>query len=379
MAWKMSSTRPAVLGVEHVLQAGEGLDARLQGLLGAGLVLGLQASGVPGSTSFRRNFFPSVTRCGRASLRARLTIFSSFMAPSPGRSSASAPDVALRRALSVRRRVYGSAPQEVHTALVPQARPGKAPGPERPAFERPYDGRRTPLGMGVSVCPEKRGGGAMRARAHGLFAAAAAWGLLCSCHRARDPDADRPGLIPAALLPSTALSSSPDLVALGRKTFEKECVACHGADGNGEGDAAYLLYPRPRDFTSGQFRIVSTWDNVPTDEDLFRTISRGMPGSAMPSWAHLPEETRWGLVHYVKSFSKQPLKVNASHEPDKFGNGGAGPIAVPPEPPYDDAARARAARAVHQGLRTMPRRHRTGRRPAEADRLEGVTRPARVI
>ena len=101
-----------------------------------------------------------------------------------------------------------------------------------------------------------------------------------------------PGVIPFAITPTNVLTTSPALVALGRKTFEKECAACHGSAGNGEGDAAYLLYPRPRDFTSGQFRIISTWDGVPTDEDLFRTISRGMPGSAMPSWAHLSEETR---------------------------------------------------------------------------------------
>ena len=182
----------------------------------------------------------------------------------------------------------------------------------------------------------------MRARAHGIFAVAAALGLLCSCHRARDAEADRPGLIAAALVPSTTLPPSPDLVALGRKTYEKECLACHGKAGNGEGEAAYLLYPRPRDFTSGQFRLVSTWDNVPTDEDMFRTISRGMPGSAMPSWSHLPERTRWGLVHYVKSFSKRPLTIHASREPDTDGNDAAGVVSVPKEPPYKKEAEARA-------------------------------------
>jgi cytochrome c oxidase cbb3-type subunit 2 len=181
----------------------------------------------------------------------------------------------------------------------------------------------------------------MRARAHGLFATAAAVALLCSCHRAGDGEAERPGLIPAALVPSTTLPPSPALVALGRTTYEKECLACHGRDGNGEGEAAYLLYPRPRDFTSGQFRLVSTWESVPSD-GLFRSISRGMPGSAMPSWSHLPERTRWGLVHYVKSFSKRPLAIQSSREPDADGNGGAGAVSVPMEPPYTKEAEARA-------------------------------------
>ncbi len=182
----------------------------------------------------------------------------------------------------------------------------------------------------------------MRAPAHRLFASAVAVGLLCSCHGAGDTQADRPGLIPFALVPSTTLPSSPDLVGLGRKTYEKECRACHGKDGNGEGEAAYLLYPRPRDFTRGQFRLVSTWDNVPTDEDLFRTISRGMPGSAMPSWSHLPERTRWGLVHYVKSFSQRPLTIPPSREPDGDGNDASGVVSVPKEPPYTKEAEARA-------------------------------------
>jgi mono/diheme cytochrome c family protein len=181
----------------------------------------------------------------------------------------------------------------------------------------------------------------MRARAHPLFAAVAL-ALLCSCHRTGDAGADRPGLIPATLVPSTTLPASASLVALGRKTYEKECLACHGRDGNGEGEAAYLLYPRPRDFTGGEFRLVSTWDYLPTDEDLFRTISRGMPGSAMPSWSHLPERTRWGLVHYVKSFSKSPLTIPASREPDADGNGAAGVVSVPKEPPYTKQAELRA-------------------------------------
>ena len=164
--------------------------------------------------------------------------------------------------------------------------------------------------------------------------------LLTGC--STRPQGSEPGELPFSIEPTRTLASSPQLLALGKQTFDKECAACHGAAGNGEGDAAYLLYPRPRDFTSGQFRLISTWDGVPTDEDLFITISRGMPGSAMPSWAHLPEETRWGLVHYVKSLSKRPLMVSAAHEADKFGNGGAGVITIPPEPPYDDAAKARA-------------------------------------
>jgi mono/diheme cytochrome c family protein len=63
------------------------------------------------------------------------------------------------------------------------------------------------------------------------------------------------------------------------------------------------LHPRPRDFSRGKFLVVSTDNRVPTDEDLFQTISRGMPGSAMPSWAHLPEQDRRDLVRYVRALT----------------------------------------------------------------------------
>ncbi len=172
--------------------------------------------------------------------------------------------------------------------------------------------------------------------------------LLAACGPSATGSSE-PGVIPFSVVPGKIVPSSPELLALGKTTFDKECVACHGVAGNGEGEAAYLLHPRPRDFTSGLFGIISTWDGVPTDEDLFRTISRGMPGSAMPSWAHLAEETRWGLVHYMKSFAKRPLKVNANHEPDTFGSGGAGVVTLPPEPEYDPGAEARARELFAKG------------------------------
>ncbi|HEU4403489.1 MAG TPA: ethylbenzene dehydrogenase-related protein [Candidatus Polarisedimenticolia bacterium] len=142
--------------------------------------------------------------------------------------------------------------------------------------------------------------------------------------------------------PAPPPPATPDLLALGKQTYEKQCVACHGPEGRGDGEAAYLLFPKPRDFTLGKYALVSTWERVPTDRDLFATISRGMPGSAMPSWGHLPERTRWGLVQFVKSFAAQPWEVKPESGPVPEGATPSGPITVPTEPPYDDAAKARA-------------------------------------
>jgi mono/diheme cytochrome c family protein len=144
------------------------------------------------------------------------------------------------------------------------------------------------------------------------------------------------------LTSTVQMPASPELLELGKQTYEKKCLPCHGEQGEGQGEAAYLLYPKPRNFVDARYRLISTWDNIPTDEDLFRTISRGMPGSAMPSWAHLPEETRWGLAHYIKSFSRFPFDIGPDHQPKSAEDLPTGYIKPPPEPPYTPEARARA-------------------------------------
>ena len=86
----------------------------------------------------------------------------------------------------------------------------------------------------------------------------------------------------------------------GSATFLKECSVCHGEKGEGDGKAAYLLFPKPRNLTRGVFKIRSTpTGNPPTAEDVFRTISRGMPGSAMPGFEFLPQESRRDLVAFI--------------------------------------------------------------------------------
>jgi mono/diheme cytochrome c family protein len=142
-----------------------------------------------------------------------------------------------------------------------------------------------------------------------------------------------------ALRPSAALAATPELLALGKRLYEAQCAACHGVDGRGDGEAAYLLYPRPRDFTTASYRLVSTWERVPTDEDLYQTISRGMPGSAMPSWGHLTERERWALVHHVKSLAARPWTVATPVDAKGEGQAGQGVIRVPPRPPFTAAAR----------------------------------------
>ncbi len=69
---------------------------------------------------------------------------------------------------------------------------------------------------------------------------------------------------------------------------------------------ADLLDPRPRDFRRAIYKIRRTpQGELPTDEDLFRIIGNGMPGTSMPAWRGLLGDAQiWQLVDYIKRFSE---------------------------------------------------------------------------
>ena len=119
---------------------------------------------------------------------------------------------------------------------------------------------------------------------------------------------------------SAQIKETPELVEKGEEVFKRECVVCHGEKAQGDGTAAYLLFPKPRNLTRSVFKVRSTpTGEPPTDEDLFRTLTEGLPGSAMPSFRSLTDEERRGLVSYVKklaNISEAPERViNVSQEP----------------------------------------------------------------
>jgi mono/diheme cytochrome c family protein len=85
-----------------------------------------------------------------------------------------------------------------------------------------------------------------------------------------------------------AVATAAGSAVHGKIVYDAHCVECHGKTGRGDGPASPFLTPRPRDFTSGKYKIRSTeTSNVPTDDDLIRSVSQGLSGSAMPGWAGL--------------------------------------------------------------------------------------------
>jgi len=121
--------------------------------------------------------------------------------------------------------------------------------------------------------------------------------------------------------------------------YRRYCTGCHGDLGDGEGENAQWLDPKPRNFTLGQFKCRSTpTGTLPTDEDLFNTIARGLDSSVMPPWNTFTKQMRVDLVAWVKHFSPR-------FENEKPGP----PIQIPPEPGVT-AERIKAGQAVFQKL-----------------------------
>lgn len=109
----------------------------------------------------------------------------------------------------------------------------------------------------------------------------------------------------------------------GRALYIRYCIFCHGPEGDGRGESAPYLDPKPRDFTKALFKCRSTPSGtLPLDSDLYNTISRGIHASGMPSWKPLLPQERADLVAFIKTFS-------SAFQEEKPGT----PVAIPPEPP----------------------------------------------
>jgi len=108
--------------------------------------------------------------------------------------------------------------------------------------------------------------------------------------------------------------------------YRRYCVGCHGnlGDGNGENAAWFEtpMYQQPRNFQLGIFKCRSTpTGTLPTDQDLYDSITRGFDRSNMPQWNTLSKQERADLVAWVKHYS-----------PRWVGEKPGTPIQIPAEP-----------------------------------------------
>ena len=159
-------------------------------------------------------------------------------------------------------------------------------------------------------------------RCHGRVSFAA--DMNCSrCHVNLAPPT--PAALDAELVAArdAPAAATPEMLERGTAVYKRLCAICHGETGNGLGPLAEPLDPKPRDFTAGKFKFRTTLPaSIPTDLDIYGTITKGIPGTSMPSFAALPKEDRWALTHYVKTFAEkfakeqpQPIPTAPAPEP----------------------------------------------------------------
>ncbi len=89
--------------------------------------------------------------------------------------------------------------------------------------------------------------------------------------------------------------------------FIRHCAACHGSEGRGDGPAGEHLLPPPRNFIDSPFRYSSPWaEREHVLADLQRTITEGVPRSAMPGFGGVLTESQIvGLAEYVHAIRQQ--------------------------------------------------------------------------
>lgn len=136
-----------------------------------------------------------------------------------------------------------------------------------------------------------------------------------------------------------------DVLNRGKTAYGTFCSSCHGINGDGKGPSSVGLLPPPRNFAAMdqklQFKFTSVRaGDLPTDNDLVRTVTNGLHGTAMLRWDVSDQRLR-EIVQYIKTFS------NRWFSPDETRGT---PIEISPDPykpeTKNDAIRI-GARAYH--------------------------------
>lgn len=100
-----------------------------------------------------------------------------------------------------------------------------------------------------------------------------------------------------ALAPAVTLSNELLPQAETQALFQQNCIACHGAKGQGDGPLAASLEPMPTDFTDkARARNRSL-------VGLYDAVTNGLEGTAMTAFSQLNEKQRWSLAFYAGSLA----------------------------------------------------------------------------
>lgn len=102
------------------------------------------------------------------------------------------------------------------------------------------------------------------------------------------PDAERVRANPFA--------GQTEAIGAGKKVFEDHCTKCHGDDALGRKKKPSLRSARVQSAKDGE---------------IFWLLRNGNLKKGMPTWAALPEPTRWQIIAYVKSLGEASMLERA--------------------------------------------------------------------
>lgn len=132
--------------------------------------------------------------------------------------------------------------------------------------------------------------------------------------------------VPGAHRGSAATGTAESAATSGAAIYRERCEVCHGSTGRGDGQAAFLLYPRPRDFTAGVFRFKSTLEgDPPTPGDVIRNVTNGIDRTAMPAFDGLLSAGE------IEAVARYVLALDTEYSPQDAVE----PITVPARPLFD--------------------------------------------
>ncbi len=118
---------------------------------------------------------------------------------------------------------------------------------------------------------------------------------------ASDGDGGSGGATPPGLVQDVGTDAQRES---GKQLYLKFCSQCHGEKGDGEGYATPHLNPRPRDFTTGKFKVRSTPNGaLPAHQDIVNIIRKGMPYTSMPAFTAFSDQEVSDLAYFITTFS----------------------------------------------------------------------------
>ena len=101
----------------------------------------------------------------------------------------------------------------------------------------------------------------------------------------------------AARILKNPLDSTEQIITQGKALFEVFCIACHGAQGKGDGLVGKVMLGIPA-YNTGRVKDLN-------EGHIFHTITMGK-GRMYPHGSQIKPMDRWKIVRYVQTLQNQP-------------------------------------------------------------------------